>query len=196
MAEQIIIGIDPSSVKIALVVTYGSDTSRVDANIYKLRKEQDFALRCGFAYKTVSRELKRLAARHPDAELFAFIEEPVVGRGGAYSTISQSKVHGAIIAACYCSGVVVKTSGVNNATAKKQIVGAGNASKTDIRRWAKVYWGNLEEQIVKFNKGDQQDIADAGMINRYGWKVVQTQNKLASYKNKRSVKRRRITRKV
>ena len=191
MANQVVVGIDPSSQKVALVITHGSDMSRVDAQLLQLPKDQDYAKRCGAAFILVTRVMRRVASRYPAADIHVFIEEPVVGRGGARSTITQSKVHGAIVAACHCSGVVAGVSGVNNSSAKKQVVGMGNASKPEIRRWARMHWPTLEAQIKTYNAGDQQDIADAGMINRAGWKVIQMRERLIRYRSLESIKSRK-----
>lgn len=192
MAEQVVIGCDPSTKKVALVWVYDGDTKTPHTWLYKLPNTQDYTERCGAAYKAVRRQLQRIVQGHPTIEVYFFIEEPVVGRGGAYATISQSKIHGAIVAACHASGVVTKARGVNNSTAKKQVVGKGNAGKPEIAQWCKVYWRALAAKLTQYNKGDQQDIIDAGMIEQYGEKVLGTQERLQKYR-KRS-KARRIRR--
>lgn len=186
----IIVGVDPSTKKIALVWTYDDDTASPGTWVYKLPDSQDYAKRCGTAFEATTKQLRKITQENPMAEVYVFIEEPVVGRGGAYATISQSKLHGAIVAACQVSGVVTQTRGVNNQTAKKQVVGKGNAGKPEIRTWVRLYWRKLEEQINGYNKGDQQDVADAGMINRYGHKVVATQERLRNYRSKKPIRRR------
>lgn len=193
MAEHVIIGCDPSTKKIALVWVYNGDTQNPHTWLYKLPDTQDYAQRCGAAYVAVRRQLQRIVQGRPNIEVYFFIEEPVVGRGGAYATITQAKIHGAIVAACHASTVVTRARGVNNATAKKQVVGKGNAGKPEIAQWCKVYWRSLAEKVSEYNKGDQQDIIDAGMIEQFGEKTISTKERLLNYRNtkRRIIKKRR-----
>lgn len=184
---MIIVGIDPSSLKIAFVWT--GDDNRVQHKIVKLPKDTDFAVRCEAAYSETGRLLRRIERRHPGEAIFVFIEEPVVGRGGAYATISQSKVQGAILAAAQRVKAVEKVSGANNSTAKKTVVGKGNAKKPEITAWAAKYWRALYDASLTHLKGDQQDIVDAGMINRYGAHVLKVRVRMNRYRDKQRKQR-------
>lgn len=184
---MIIVGIDPSSVKIAFVWT--DDRQRMSHKIVKLPKDTDFAVRCAEAHAKTAMLLRRIERRHPGQTIFVFIEEPVVGRGGAYATISQSKVHGAIIAAAQLNKSVEKVTGANNTTAKKQVVGKGNAKKEEITAWAAKYWRELYDASLTYLKGDRQDIIDSGMINRYGAHVLNVRVRMNRYRDKQRKQR-------
>ncbi|QZE10871.1 RuvC-like resolvase [Gordonia phage ChisanaKitsune] len=184
---MIIVGIDPSSLKIAFVWT-GND-KRVHHRLAKLPKDTDFAFRCASAYASTRVILTKIVAQNPGQPVFVFIEEPVVGRGGAYATISQSKVHGAIVAAAYRVKGVERVSGANNSTAKKQVVGNGAAKKEQIADWAAKYWRELYDAAQTYNKGDRQDIIDAGMVNRYGDHVLKVRTKVNRYRDKQRKQR-------
>jgi Holliday junction resolvasome RuvABC endonuclease subunit len=110
-----------------------------------------------------------LMVARPKDRVWFFIEDAVVGRGGAYATIAQSKVHGAVVAAAVLSGRCEYVAAENNSRVKKAVVGKGNANKDDIKAWARVYWRDLFD-IAK----NDQDVIDAGMHNRFGAQVTKT----------------------
>ena len=168
MSSDAIVGIDPSSRKIAAVVTYGEDTETPTVWTMKLTSD-DITHRCRTAFSSMRKFLKLEVVPRAMGDTYVFIEDPVVGRGGAYATIVQAKVHGALIAACMSVEGVVLVRGVNNSKAKKAVVGKGNAAKGDIKAWAQTYWNAL---FVLANDGRDQDLLDSGMINRHGYNIV------------------------
>lgn len=174
MSSDAIVGIDPSSRKVAAVVTYGEDTATPTAWTVKLTSD-DITHRCMTAFSELRKFLRLEVVPRAMGDTYVFIEDPVVGRGGAYATIVQAKVHGALIAACMSVEGVVLVRGVNNSKAKKAVVGKGNANKEDIKAWAQTYWNAL---FVAANNGKDQDLLDAGMINRQGHKIVALKGRL------------------
>lgn len=172
---DVVIGCDPSSKKVAFIVTVGDSEPRPFTHLMKM---QDVGERCASAYEWVEAWFKHNRAMW-GGNVYFFIEDPVVGRGGAYATIAQSKVHGAIVAAAHRSGVCTSIRGVNNSHAKKKVVGKGNANKDDIKAWCRTYWN---QAYVVANNGKDQDLLDAAMHNRYGAGVVQTMTRIEKKK--------------
>lgn len=164
--RTVVIGIDPSSQKVAVIYTVDDGPPHAWVSKTKL---QDINERCAYFYRRVRAFCRGIAADYPDAEVHVFLEDPVLGRGGARSTIVQSKVNGAIAAAVLNSGVTKKVHQVNNQQWKKRVVGSGNAGKPQIKAWAAQYWKKLH--IVADN-GKDQDLIDAGGINRHGAAIV------------------------
>lgn len=160
------------------MITSGNDKPEVVLSYFP--KTTDISARCSFAYSASRKLAERVVAANPFTDVYAFIEEPVVGRGGAYATIVQAKLHGAIIAGLRHGGAEVK--GVNNSSAKKAVVGKGNAGKPDIKRWCQVYWREVFDEALKFPKGDQQDVFDGAMINRHGAIIIGTMTRLREYR--------------
>lgn len=94
---------------------------------------------------------------------YAFIEEPLVGRG-VKASMEISQTAGAILASL--SAVGVHTELVNVATWKMQVIGRGNAGKQDI----KVY---LNENHPKYAaECESQDEYDAACIGLFGVETI------------------------
>jgi hypothetical protein len=172
MSDSIIIGIDPSSRKLAAVISQGStllDVRKTDL------PEKRPAETCYLAYKFVYDLVYEMQGVDPwnndvmpNCEVLVCVEAPLSAgaRGGVRALIPQAEVAGAILAACGVRGVTVEL--VPQQSWKKVVVGNGNASKAEIRRWAMKYWRKLWLASLA-----DQDILDAGGINRYGAKMVE-----------------------
>lgn len=174
---MIVVGVDPSSKKLAFVTTVEDGPPEAFTHVMK---QKDLYARAAEAYEvTYQWALELFDNADPLMEIHVFIEEPVVGRGGVYSTLAQSKVHGAIAAAFVNSGVCDSVRGTNNSTAKKKVVGKGNASKPEIKAWAKQYWKQL---YIVADDGKDQDVIDAGMHNRYGVAVLGVMERLRRHR--------------
>lgn len=158
-----VIGIDPSSKKVAATITY--DEQRLEMRT--LEFSHDIVLACTEAYNWAF----DLGMELGD-ECFAAIEEPVVGRGGVYSTLRQTKVHGALVAGLVNSGV--ETIAINNKAWKKEIIGNGNVGKPLIKIWVKDYWPNAYVMAE-----DDQDLLDSAVINRYASEIVERRKTIA-----------------
>lgn len=147
-----VIGIDPSSKKLALCCSgngFYSELHVIDlpGGLYSAT---------GAAYREVFSFLK-----FAEGPVAVYLEAPLVGVGGVHSTIVQAQVGGAVIAAAQNLAVPLKL--VNVGTWKKQVVGKGNAKKPEISEWVEK---NCPE-AYHLAEGDQ-DLIDAVCLNRYG----------------------------
>lgn len=151
----IVVGIDPSSKKLALCIdgpkNYQFHTIRLPAGLY---------LAAGAAYREVFSCLDELG--HYD-KVSVYMESPLVGVGGVHSTIIQSQVGGAVVAAVSNSLRPTKLYMVNVGTWKKKVVGNGHAKKPEVAEWLEKNWPEAYHEAA----GDQ-DLIDAACINRYG----------------------------
>lgn len=178
MKKKIVLGIDPSSYKIAVVATNDTD---VDYNLHvvhlsKARKP----LACTQAFNFID----ALMDTYSDGEVLAYLEAPVLGRGGARATIPQSMIDGAIITAFALRNVPVVL--VNNKKWKKVVCLNGNSNKLMIASTVKQIWPKLYEEV----DGDQ-DLLDAACINRYGVSLAAIATRVAKSSAKPRVVRTR-----
>ena len=180
---DVVIGMDPSSKKLAAVITHNDTDLRVWVRSLNW---QDINIRCAKAHRMFLTMMESVIERYPDSRVHVFIEEPVVGRGGAYATISQAKVHGAVVAAAAGIQGDITVRSVNNSRAKKAVVGSGAAKKPQIASWCLRYWRNAYNAA----RGDQ-DIIDSAMINRYGAGIVAKMDKVEAYRQRATPRRRR-----
>lgn len=178
-----LLGIDPSSRKLAAIHGMVGDEPHIRHVTEKLPQDKPTA--CLTAYEWV----RELIGQYPDGAVYAAIELPVLGRGGPGSTIPQAQINGALLAGAQSAGAIVIL--VNNSRAKKEIVGRGNASKDDIRRWVKEAWPALYSDI----KSDQ-DLCDSAMIYMYGRQVVDLRDRISRRKaiERATINRRRTPR--
>lgn len=152
-----IIGFDLSSRKIAMM------------DLGLVPRAKTFAVKKKAARRDELRELEELL--HEELEKgylgdWAFIEAPVVGRGGARPTILQAQVDGIIQAATVRYGLRGGYS-VNNKTWKREVVGNGNASKAEAAAWLATHHPVLADVA-----GDDQDLVDAACVALYGEIVI------------------------
>lgn len=180
---SIVIGIDPSSKKLAVV--WSVDDGPLHGFTHS-SKQADLNDRCAEFYRITRSFYRGVSMQHQDHEIHVFLEAPVLGRGGARSTIVQAKVNGAIVAGCLVAGAV-KVHDVNNQSWKKKVVGKGNAGKPDIKKWVAQYWRQL---YVIANNGKDQDLIDAGCIMRYGQDIVGVLERLRRHRAAEAQQRR------
>jgi Holliday junction resolvasome RuvABC endonuclease subunit len=166
-----VVGIDPSSRKLAAVYGVVGREPYIEYTVEKLPQDKPTA--CLMAYEWMQRLV--VGQQATGNTVYAAIELPVLGRGGPGSTIPQAQINGALLAGAQCAGATIIL--VNNARAKKEVVGKGNASKDDIRRWVKDAWPSLYSEI----KNDQ-DLCDSAMIYQYGRKTVELRDRIARRK--------------
>jgi Holliday junction resolvasome RuvABC endonuclease subunit len=163
MKEVAIIGIDPSSRKLASIsAILGQEQNYVIDTIALFPKDRPRS--CAIATKWMRHLVASLHEQVDD--VYVFIEAPVLGRGGARATIPQAQVGGCLLAGAYTSNakdIVL----VNNQRAKKEIVGKGNASKDEIKAWCRVVWPAVFREA-----GTDQDVCDSAMIYAFGAKIV------------------------
>lgn len=163
----IIIGLDPSSRKIAMVYARYGATESLHSKVIAL--PQDVIPALALAYKATRRMVKRYVDQ--GAEVVLCIEEPVVGKGGPYATIKQSKVHGAIVAGAVAGGA--RVSAVQNTTWKKSVTGKGNHGKVQVAQYVRKNWRNLSKLA-----GPDQDLIDAGCIYAHAVKLYDEERSL------------------
>jgi Holliday junction resolvasome RuvABC endonuclease subunit len=168
---SVVIGVDPSSKKLACVVSVIGEEP--DVLFHTKTLPQDKPTSCLMAFEWM-RTLVEI--NEPRGRVFVFVELPVLGRGGPGSTIPQAQVNGALLAGAQMAGAEVIP--VNNSRAKKEVVGRGNANKDDIREWVRVAWPKLFEKIEK-----DQDLCDSAMIYQYGRQTVMRRDKFAIKKS-------------
>lgn len=149
-----IIGIDPSSKKLAFCLTEGASSPV----FYKKSLPEGVLHAAGDAFEGAF----LFFLKHEDAKVF--MEAPLVGRS-AYSTIIQAQVGGAVLAAASKAKLPVEL--VNVSSWKKQVIGNGRAQKPDIQEWLRKNWPDAYNHA----QGDQ-DLMDAAAINRYGYQHV------------------------
>lgn len=102
-----------------------------------------------------------------------FIEQPLMGRGGARSTVVQAQA----ASSCHLAAVRSGASGiyeVNVQSWKKAVVGRGNANKDDVRAWLR----ESHPEWFALCDGDQ-DRVDAACINLYGHQLVERGTRLS-----------------
>ena len=154
--ELIVIGVDPASARVAFVALRGREFFTMAAT--KLGKTGGEA--CAAAWMTTHDFLDQLP--WPVTEpIQAYVEWPVLGRGGFRSTMVQAFTSGAIQGALHGRGCV--TQGANVSSWKKAVVGKGNATKEDVGRSIQLRWPSLYAEVA----GDQ-DLTDASAIAIYG----------------------------
>lgn len=176
MKKKIVVGIDPSSYKIAVVVTNDTDVD------YELRTAHLSKTKKPLACKQAFGFINGLIDSYEDGQMLVYLEAPVLGRGGARATIPQSIIDGAIITAFALRDVPVVM--VNNSKWKKIVCLNGHADKPKIAATVLQIW----PQLYKEADGDQ-DLLDAACINRYGVKLAK-----AAERVKRSTAKPRIVR--
>lgn len=167
-----VIGVDPSSRKLAGVAMSVFDPDEYDLWLVKLKERDPIELRCLAAFRTARAFTRRIRRLYDPVEIVVFIEGPLVGRGGVKTTVIQSKVHGATIAG-FVSGGAAFARESNASTVKKAVVGTGKAEKHEIMQWVADTYPDLHTEI----DGDQ-DLADAMMHCRYGIDTMEKAGKL------------------
>lgn len=158
---SLVLGLDPSSRKLALVVREDGRISHFAA--VKL-PDVDISQRCYAAYDAVGVFLHELGVlplgRH------AFIEAPILGMTrDIQSTVKQATVSGGAQAALIEWGFGVHL--VAPSSWKKAVIGKGNARKDEVGPIIKQRWSGLWRAI----QGDQ-DLLDASALVLFGESLV------------------------
>lgn len=153
---ETVIGIDPSSKKLALCITNGTKVP----TFHKINLPVGLHSATGVAYREVFCLLESF-----NGLARVYMEEPLVGVGGVHSTIVQAQVGGAVMAAAANIGTRLEL--VNVGSWKKQVVGNGKAKKPEVAAWLEENW----KKAYNLAAGDQ-DLIDAAAINRYGYQHV------------------------
>lgn len=169
---SLVVGVDPSAKKIALVAT---DTVTktffvYSFVLYKTGKQTTHSM--GVAVGAMEGFIEHL--RHVSArDRYAWVEDPVVGRGGVRSTMVQAYISGIVRGTLSQAGFIVY--GVNQSTWKKQVCNNGGAQKPDVERVVKVAWPKIHPHVC-----DDGDLIDAAAINIFGQQVLARSAALAA----------------
>lgn len=150
-----VVGIDPSSKKLAFCVTK-SFAGTEEPGLKTISLPEGVYRASGAAFEEAYlffRDFSKLEAA-------AYLEAPVVGIN-VQSTIIQAQVGGAVIAAAQTAGVPLYL--VNNSSWKKKVLGKGNAKKEEISALLREIW----PEAYAVASGDQ-DLIDACGVNRFG----------------------------
>ena len=166
MGKRVIVGLDPSSRKIAMAISVDGGKPILQTKTLGMH---DLPRACYQAHRYVRSVVKQYTAQ--GHHVFLFIEGPVVGRGGVGSTLKQTKTNGAMQAGAVGGGASVVE--VNNQTWKSKVVGSGRAGKPEIKKLVKDCWPYAYELA----DGDQ-DLMDACAILRYGEKIINTKDRI------------------
>lgn len=164
-----VIGIDPSSKKLAFCTTgfFGQ---------YRLPEMKYTGLPEGVLHAAGAAFEEAFLFFQDNSDAVVYMEEPVVGRS-AYSTIVQAQVGGAVLAAASKAGMEFHL--VNVGTWKKQVVKKGNAKKEEVAFWLKENW----PEAYTLADGDQ-DLLDASAINLYGVQHERTRQAILSRRSR------------
>lgn len=157
----IIIGVDPAASKVAFVAICLDEF--VSRAFTRLGKSGGVA--CWGAWNTTERFVADLPWPLEGRELHAFVEAPLVGRGGVRSTMVQCFTSGAIQGAL--SGLGFTTQVANVSSWKKHVVGKGNAKKEEVAKYLR-----LRHPALHAASGGNQDIIDASCIALFGRQLL------------------------
>ena len=167
MPNPLIVGIDPSAKHIAIVAH--SETLHIQTAqkypLYLKGETKQTVASLGRAVEAIETFLVWADMVSPDGPRYAWVEDPLIGRGGAVTTMKQAYVGGII------RGVLVRRSfqvyGVNVSTWKAQVCGNGRADKAQVGRVVAVQWPKISGLV----KGDG-DLTDAAAICIFGQKTL------------------------
>lgn len=158
-----VLGIDPSARKLAVTLFHGTEETQIE-NLKPYCYYQPFpGKKFDLNHITVATNFVHRIVTQLDPDLqyttYAFVEGAVVGKGGVWSTVSQTYVAGAIIDTLQRYNIPVQVA--NNSTWKKVAIGKGNANKEQI--------ANHIRSIYTTTEFHNQDMCDATGIAMYGW---------------------------
>jgi hypothetical protein len=172
--ENAVVGVDPSSVKLALVA--GTDDGvPVSAQTVYLPKDRVTAYRLAYRFG------RKVAARNPRRVV---IEAPVMGRGGIGGTLPQVYVSGAFQAGLASLGHPALLA--NNSQWKKVVCGKGNIDKAGIVAWVRSNFPEVYDRLVVGDGGRvDQDVADAICIYLYGVRHLRVTDKIDRHRSRK-----------
>lgn len=169
---RLVVGCDPSSKKLSFfALQLGTDTAKLRTYTFagKARYEPKHSEEAMTACEEFLEYIEGMTGRRDTRYLF--LEEPVMGRGGARTTMIQSFSSGVIQACFVRAGFTVYL--INNSTWKAWL---GVAGKKTVSHKPKVHIEIAMKQ--RFPKtammvGADGDLLDAAALARYGAETVQ-----------------------
>ena len=155
-SDLIVIGVDASSSRAAFVALCGTEFS----TMAMAKFGPVGAVACAGGADATRTFLDQLPwpVTQP---IQAYVEWPVLGRGGFRSTMVQAFTSGAIQGTLHERGCI--TQGANVSSWKKAVVGKGNATKEEVAHALRLRWPSLYQRV-----GEDQDLCDAASIALYG----------------------------
>ena len=158
--EAVVVGVDPASTRAAFVAIHEDEFHL--AAYPRLGPAGPIA--CAAGWDATHDFLDSLPW---DANIprHAFVEGPVLGRGGFRSTMVHAFTSGAIQGALHNRGCF--THSANVSSWKKSVTGRGNATKPEVGAAVQLRWPTLHARA-----GGDQDLYDAAAIAIYGCSVV------------------------
>lgn len=168
--DTCVVGIDPSSKKLA-VTLFLPETLEAKSISYKLRQKSNDTYSPKVAhtsFSTVEMMVHKFHLRGRDTRVY--MEAPVVGRGGAKSTMVQSYVSGAVQAAFLSLGIPVSL--VNVSVWKKDVTGSGAATKDAIASAVHMKLVDMGLNYLWRNIEGDQDMIDSVGVMLYGYRVL------------------------
>ena len=163
---MLILGLDPSAKKIAVVgIETFTNSYFVEAGmLYPKRATRQTPESLANAITFMNSVIMSVEHLAPIGQRFAFVETPLVGRGGVSATVKQSYV-GGIIRGCLASrGFIVYDSNPSSWRSTLKIKGKGTALLKIATRQHVV--ANMPKVIPRI--GDDADLTDAAAICLYG----------------------------
>lgn len=170
----LVVGIDPSSRKIALVAAdpHLVGVFQVEAHPLYQAKEKQTPESLGRALDVMETFVSTVSGWAP-GNRYAWVEDPLMGRGGPVATMKQSLVQGIVRGVLARSGFTVY--GVNVSTWKKVVTGDGRADKDKVRRTVGAEWPKIAERIRQ-----DDDLSDAAAICLYGHRILRRTDDIAA----------------
>lgn len=101
-----------------------------------------------------------------EGQRLAWVENPLVGRGGVATTMKQAYVGGIVRGVLARAGFLVYD--VNVSTWKHEVTGNGGASKTDVRLAVSGLWPKAGVLVR-----DDADLTDAAAVAIYGRRQIE-----------------------
>jgi len=177
VVRTVVIGIDPSSKKIAATVTVNGAEPTLRIRPLPTGR-RDTPRQLFLAGRWFRRLIMEFDPQSND--VYVYIENPFVSPKTIRACLPLARMHGHLMATAYACGVKV-VDGVDISRWKSVSIGKGNASKTEIMAWVRKCWPQAAEQV-----GKDQDKADSAGINVYGQHMVKQIKKIERLKEKNS----------
>lgn len=183
----VVFGLDPSSKKLALVVTDGHSH---DFHVAKLPDGPDHRPE---ACVGAEDWIRHMIGVYPDVALIG-LEMPMGAKGGFGSTIPQAMISGALQAGIAREKKHVELINIPNW--KLSVVGKGSASKEEISNWVEDNYPSAWLRCVDSKGKLDQDLVDAFCIAQKTaklekvYRILATRSELANHHQKATHRRR------
>lgn len=172
---SVLIGIDPATKGLHAVI---SEVDGSELEVASITLTKDKIKRCHEAMSWTRTLVESYAVIE---DVYVYIEEPIVYRS-AVSVIGLAQMNGAVISGA--REITPYVYGVNNSRWKKVITGYGRVDKGGIALWVRDHWPDLYDMA-----DGNQDLLDAGCINRYAEKMLERERRLRHKKLKGRIRK-------